>query len=147
MDTLKAPCIRVEQKPGWIIYSFAVNGKDIKKFPSISRIRRDDDGELVGYQRCGVLDHINDIRRYLERNRSLLPNAIVIALNSTAKFSLNKKFNAFVSSGILELPLNDSKKIGWMVDGQQRVAALRNIKKDNFYVSITAFKSTGMDEE
>ena len=40
------------------LYSFAVDGKQLPLFATISRIHRDDDSEIQGYQRPAVLTHI-----------------------------------------------------------------------------------------
>jgi len=86
MNCLEVPCIKVRQTSRHTIYSFVVDGKDLSKFASVSRIARESDGALKGYQRPEVSEHINEIREYIDRDDSLLPNSIVVAFNSPVTF-------------------------------------------------------------
>jgi len=56
--------------------SFAVDGKKLPLFAAVSRIRRDGDADVEGYQRPEVLSHIASIRRYLESGSPMIPNAL-----------------------------------------------------------------------
>ncbi|MCP4611711.1 MAG: DGQHR domain-containing protein [Planctomycetes bacterium] len=147
MPTLSVPCIKTEQNPGKVIFSFVVNGKDIPKFTTISRISRKDNGQLLGYQRPEIVEHISDIKMYLEKSNAVLPNSIVIAFNKKLKFGEKTAIDNLTSLGILELPIEGKKKIGWIVDGQQRVAALRQVNRNQFPVSVIGFESNGIEQE
>ena len=57
----------------------------IHDFTTVSRVHRDDT-ELQGYQRPEVLSHIRAIRRYLESDGAMLPNAIVLAFDERVTF-------------------------------------------------------------
>lgn len=146
MKTIKVQCIRIQQSPKRHVYSFAANGKDIGKFASISRIKRDDAGQLVGYQRSEILDHVEDIRTYLEQDNAVLPNSLVIAFDRTLEFNPHGG-NEEVATGTLEIPLDDENIPGWVVDGQQRLAALRRMSRKEFWVSVVAIESTGVQDE
>jgi len=63
---LRLPAIEVTQGSGRVLYSFAVDGKLISSFATVSRIHREDGKELNGYQRPEVLSHIAEIRNYIE---------------------------------------------------------------------------------
>ncbi|MEI6126604.1 MAG: tRNA-guanine transglycosylase DpdA, partial [Pseudomonadota bacterium] len=147
MKHLKFPCIKIQQSPGRIIYSFVADGKDIQKFAAISRIKRGDDGDLLGYQRPELADHIGDIRSYLEKSDSMLPNSIVVAFNKKLCFKEEKVMGEACSVGLLEIPIGDDEKHGLIVDGQQRAAALRTLSREAFPVSIIGFESSGAEEE
>ncbi len=54
---LRLPALRIKQGDREV-YSFAVDGKQLLDFTSVSRIGRGEDGELAGYQRPEVLSHI-----------------------------------------------------------------------------------------
>jgi len=141
------PCLNIEQNNGKHIYSFIVNGKDINKFASISRIARDGKGELEGYQRPEIINHVNEIAHYLDRKDAMLPNSIVIAFNKPLSFNPLTMNNHTSNMGTLKLPIGNLNRSGWIVDGQQRAAAIRKIKKSNFPVSIIAFESTSVEDE
>ena len=58
-----------------------VDGKDISKIASVTRVSRDQ-YKLFGYQRPEIVNHITEIREYLESPSAMLPNSIVIAFDS-----------------------------------------------------------------
>src|SRR5262245_58657132 len=82
---LRIPALEVSQTPGRTLYSFAVDGKLITGFATVSRIRRNGIA-LEGYQRPEVLSHIAEIRAYLEGQSPMIPNALVISFDSRVKF-------------------------------------------------------------
>src|SRR3954451_6011677 len=81
---LRVPAIQVSQGPTRTLYSFAIDGKLIPSFATVSRIRRN--GSVKGYQRPEVLAHIDEIRSYLESHAPMVPNAIVLALDRRVRF-------------------------------------------------------------
>lgn len=86
---LRLPALRVRQGAARTLYTFAVDGKLLASFATVSRIRRDDDRTIFGYQRPEVLSHIAEIRRYLESSNPMLPNAIVVAFDERVRFIPN----------------------------------------------------------
>lgn len=143
---LRLPALEIRQSPRRILYSFAVDGKLLPTFATVSRIRREQHGNLHGYQRPEVLSHIGEIRRYLESADPMIPNAIIIAFDGRVRFESDdiQPINAGYSRvGILVIPLDDSlpdeNKPGWIVDGQQRTAAIREAQIERFPVCVTAF--------
>src|ERR1700758_3629525 len=85
-EFLRLPALEVRQGDGSILYSFAVDGKKLALFAAISRIHRVDDSEIQGYQRPAVLSHINAIRRYIESESPMIPNALVVAFDKRVEF-------------------------------------------------------------
>src|SRR5215216_5364588 len=83
---LRLPAIEVRQGSGRLLYSFAVDGKVIPSFATISRIHRDEGKQINGYQRPEVLSHIAEIRSYLESESPMIPNAVVIAFDQRVRF-------------------------------------------------------------
>src|SRR5215510_6348709 len=83
---LRLPALEVRQGDGRVLYSFAVDGKDLPSFAAVSRIRRDGDAQVEGYQRPEVLSHIASIRRYLESDAPMIPNALVVAFDKRVQF-------------------------------------------------------------
>lgn len=77
----------------------------------------------------------------------MLPNAIVVAFNETVSFEpASGSFvsdKEYVQSGHLVIPVDgnlpDEKKPGWIVDGQQRCAAVREADLDSFPLCVNAF--------
>ena len=143
-DMLRLPALRIRQGAREV-YSFAVDGKQILDFTAVSRIGRDSGGSLAGYQRPEVLSHIRAIRRYIESDGAMLPNAIVLAFDNSVKFvpSKGRETNDFASIGSLHIPFDstseDHQKPALLVDGQQRVAAIRDAEVDSFPIAAVGF--------
>ena len=140
---LRLPALKVRQGPSRILYSFAVDGKQLPRFATVSRIHRDDGAGVQGYQRPEVLSHITSIRKYVESEDPMIPNAIVIAFDKRVAFEPTGSANGHTQPGTLVIPLDpdcpDEDKPGWVVDGQQRCAAIREARVRSFPVCVTAF--------
>src|SRR5437660_5694323 len=83
---LRLPALKISQGPKRTLFAFAVDGKLVADFAAVSRVKRDDDGDVLGYQRPEVRSHIEEIRRYLESPSPMIPNAIVVAFDSRVRF-------------------------------------------------------------
>ncbi|KRB47078.1 DGQHR domain-containing protein DpdB [Terrabacter sp. Root181] len=148
---LRLPALRIRQGQKYI-YSFAVDGKRIHDFATVSRVHRDD-ANLKGYQRPEVLTHIRAIRRYLESDGPLLPNAVVFAFDDRVKFEAFSEKSAvdYSSIGELVIPIDESipeeARPAWVVDGQQRSAAIRDADLAEFAVAAVGFIADGEEEQ
>lgn len=153
MQYLRLPAIEVRQTRRRKLYSFAVDGKLLPEFAAVSRLHRKPDAGLGGYQRPEVISHIAGIRTYLESTNPILPNAIVVAFDSRVKFKpfTSKPSNDYSKPGQLIIPLNpdwtEAQKPGWIVDGQQRTAAVRDASLKRFPLCVTAFITTSHVEQ
>jgi DGQHR domain-containing protein len=144
-NELRLPAIEVRQGPARKLYLFAVDGKRLPEFTTVSRVHRDDNTQVKGYQRPEVLRHITEIRRYIESANPLIPNALVIAFDNRVRFEPSTKAPATEYSvpGELVVPIDESedddRKPGWIVDGQQRTAAIREARVKSFPISVVGF--------
>lgn len=145
MPELRIPAIEVQQSPGRVLYSFAIDGKQLPKVATVSRIRRQN-GALSGYQRPEVLSHISQIRDYLESGSPMIPNALVISFDGRVRFEpLTDETSdvGYARHGTLVIPidpaLSDEDKPGFVVDGQQRLAAIREAEIEAFPIPVSAF--------
>lgn len=149
---IRVPALEVRQGDRHI-YCFAVDGKRLLDFTTVSRVRRTGEGALDGYQRPEVLSHIRAIQRYIESPEAMLPNAIVLAFDKRARFEPSRRQSPVDYSvmGELIIPidesLDESEKPGLLVDGQQRIAAIRDADIDQFPVAVVAFIAEGQDEQ
>ena len=149
---LRLPALEVRQGDSQVLYSFAIDGKQLPSFAAVSRIRRDGDAQVEGYQRPEVLSHIASIRRYLESAAPMIPNALVVAFDKRVQFEPlpGAPATSYARPGTLIIPasgeLPDDDKPGWIVDGQQRSAAIRDARIKSFPVVVTAF-ITDSDED
>ena len=142
-NMLSVRALRIAQNEKTPLYSFFLKGRDILKVADISRIKKDDDDQLLGYQRKEVLQHINEIEEYLNTNDIIFPNAIILAMSSEVDFKQSRGpvvGDGSSLSGVLEIPIKQKgNRVAWIVDGQQRTMALMNCKKKDLLVPITAF--------
>ena len=151
-ETLELPAIAIRQGGKRELYAFAVDGKRLHDFAQVSRLGRDEGEKIAGYQRPEVVSHIAEIRNYLESEEPMLPNAIVVAFNSRVQFKPLKatRDDTGPVHGHLIIPTEDDSdgtKAGWIVDGQQRAAAIRDAKLDGFPVFVTGFVTDSVAEQ
>lgn len=141
--TIVVPAIEIVQGSGRKVFAFPVDGKLLPRFASVTRIARTQSEGVTGYQRPEVLSHISQIRKYLESDNPMLPNAIVVAFDRSVRF---KPVSSAVSAqhgrlGALHIPLPPEGEAtpGLIVDGQQRSAALREAEVKRFPVFVVGF--------
>src|SRR6266498_1318528 len=141
--------LRITQTPEFPLYLFSLTAAEILHIADISRVARDQTGELIGYQRPEVRRHIQEIVEYLNSDQVIFPNPIILALSSAVRFtqSRGKVCDGFATTGMLEIPLPDTEeaKPGWIVDGQQRALALAQATRRDFPVPVNAFIADSVD--
>jgi DGQHR domain-containing protein len=100
------------------------------------------------------LSHIAEIRSYIESRNAIIPNAIVVAFDKRARFEpsdVQPIGPTYTRVGTLVIPVDESlpheDRPGWIVDGQQRVAAIRDASVKRFPICITAFISGSAHEQ
>ena len=155
MRHLEIPAIEYTQgkKPKHRLFCFAVDGKHITDFATVARVGRHENTSLFGYQRPEVLNHIKEIRSYLETAvNPMIPNAIVVAFNGSVKFIPNDAKAEGVPGriGMLRIPAPedpDEQKPGWIVDGQQRTAAIREAEINAFPICVVGFIAANEQEQ
>ncbi|WP_149361072.1 DGQHR domain-containing protein DpdB [Lolliginicoccus suaedae] len=149
---IRVPALEVAQGSRRI-YCFAIDGKRIHEFATVSRIHRNDGGSLTGYQRPEVLSHIRAIRRYVESTDAMLPNSIVVAFDSRVTFepAIASGAAGYSIPGELVIPVDETlaeeDKPALVVDGQQRSAAIRDADVAEFPVAVVGFIANSDDEQ
>jgi DGQHR domain-containing protein len=150
---LVVPAIRIQQGKKQTIYAFAIDGKLLPEITTISRVKRDEKRLITGYQRPEISPHVDEIRRYLESSNPLLPNALVVAFTPEVTFNPEQATpdTLFGQLGKLIIPVDknqpDEDKPGWIVDGQQRTAAIQKARLKNFNVCVIAFITKDTEEQ
>ena len=149
---LRVPALEIRQGPNRRLYSFAIDGKQLPLFSTVSRVKRGERKELIGYQRPEVLSHIASIKRYLESEEPMIPNALVIAFDNSVRFVPLETGTgrSMVRHGALIIPIKDvpdEEKPGWIVDGQQRAAAIREARVEKFPICVTGFITDSQEEQ
>jgi DGQHR domain-containing protein len=129
------------------VYAFFIKGSDIVRVADISRIERDAQDALKGFQRPEIRQHVKGIVDYLNQGDVLFPNAIILALSPDVKFVASRgsrpEGDTRVSeSGTLTLPLySEGQRVAWIVDGQQRSIALSQAQHKDLAVPVIGFVS------
>jgi DGQHR domain-containing protein len=139
--------LRTKQGAGADVYSFFIKGADLTRIADISRLERDENDALRGFQRKEIRDHVRNIVQYLDHVDVLFPNAIILALSSDVRFTASRGpkppgLADIASSGTLRIPIRpEGERVAWIVDGQQRSLALAESKNKSFPVPVVAFVS------
>lgn len=141
MKHIDIPALVITQSPGREIYSFGIDGKVVPDFALVSRAHRNGgDISLIGYQRPEVRRHVAEIRAYLESDKPMIPNSIVLAFNKEVTFIEGDSQQHGPSRvGVLRIPTGGADKVGFVVDGQQRLAAIRESNLESFPIFAVAF--------
>lgn len=130
--SVKFKAIRARQSDRHQVFSFVANAKEIFEIARIERAGRTDQGELFGFQRPQVSKHILEIRDYLKKDDSVLPNSVVLAF--VGGVEAKELGDSFVE---IKVSVGDTPP-GLIVDGQQRLTALQGITDKDFQVCVSA---------
>ena len=124
------------QSPKLTVFTFVTKASEIARIARIERAGRDDAGALQGFQRPQIANHIREIRDYLEKPNSILPNAIVVAFIGQARLARSTNSESRVRQLIID---TSNGPPGWIVDGQQRFTALSELRGRDFEVLVSGF--------
>lgn len=155
MATNKRPVVvralRTTQGDNLNVYSFFIKGADIVRIADISRVERDDEDTLKGFQRPEIKSHVKGIVDYLNQGPVLFPNAITLAMSPEVKFTASRGprqagDDGMAVSGTLQIPIFDEgNRVAWIVDGQQRSLALAQANNKSIPVPVVAFVSDSLE--
>ena len=146
-EFLHLRAVKAQQGEGVDVFSFFMRGADVLRVADISRVHRDDTDELKGFQRKEIQNHVKSIVEYLDRGEVLFPNAIILAFQANVEFKQSRGPSPEGAvSGTLSIPANGSdRKVGWIVDGQQRAFALSRSNNKNIMVPVVGFVAPSID--
>ena len=151
-STLQVSALCVVQDRKHPLFMFVLNASQLAELTEISRLGRNADGDLVGYQRGEVRRHVGAITEYLNSNRGyvLFPHALILALTKPVAFTATTgaaKGDA-TQAGLLTIPLGTKNgKPALLVDGQQRSLALAKARRRDFPVPVCAFQASDLDTQ
>lgn len=149
--SLRLRAVRSVQGNGIDVFSFFIPGDLITQIADITRLHRDGQDRLIGFQRDEIKRHVNGIIEYLDGGDVLFPNAIILAFSPEVSFTQTRggKPDGTLHSGeagTLTIPLRpEGSRIAWIVDGQQRALALSKSRCGNINVPIIAFVAPDLE--
>jgi DGQHR domain-containing protein len=159
-DIIRRRAVRLVQRPEHPLYLFALRADELLALADISRVSRNDAGDVIGYQRPEVRSHVENIVRYLDSGEVLFPHPLILALDSTTSFTkgrgpgVERGFGSpdddeIAQHGTIELrvPGPGGRKPAWIVDGQQRALALARSKRPDLPVPVAGFISDDLDTQ
>tara|TARA_Y100000588_G_scaffold366806_1_gene432900 strand:+ start:1592 stop:2716 length:1125 start_codon:yes stop_codon:yes gene_type:complete len=136
--TFKA--VKARQSEQHKVFVFCATAKQVFDIARIDRAGRTDHGDLFGFQRPQVSQHIHEIRDYLKQSDSVLPNSVVLAFLD--RVNIND-----IDDGLIEVSFDTSEgPPGWIVDGQQRLTALQPLENRDFQVFVSAIVCNNEDD-
>ncbi len=139
--------LRTQQAKGVDVFGFFMPGGKITQVADISRLERDEDDQLKGFQRREIRNHVKGIVDYLNQGSVLFPNAVILALSSEVKFVRSrgpsrKELEKHIDAGTLDIPIRpEGTRVAWIVDGQQRSMALSESNNPDLPVPVVGFVS------
>ncbi len=142
---IRRRALRLVQDPKHPLYLFALRASELLEVADISRVSRDIEGDLIGYQRGEVGRHVKNIVDYLDAaSEPLFPHALILSIDSSTIFqgSRGPRIDDEVAeAGTLtfRIPKNGGQKPAWIVDGQQRALALSRSRRKDLSIPIAAF--------
>lgn len=152
-EAIAVRALRTKQAGGVDVFSFFIKGSEIARVAEISRISRDDDDALKGFQRKEIQNHVKGIIEYLDRGDVLFPNAVILALSPEVGFKQSRGptpegIAEVAQIGTLTIPIREEgRRVAWIVDGQQRSLALSRTKNTNIAVPVVAFISGDIETQ
>ena len=142
--------LHTTQGEGLDVYAFFIKGSDIVKIADLSRVGRDENETLKGFQRPEIRNHVKGIVDYLNKGSVLFPNAIILAMSPQIRFAASRGTKAsgdegLSQSGTLTIPIySEGHRVAWIVDGQQRSLALAQVAKLDIAVPVVGFVSDSL---
>lgn len=124
--------LKVYQDKNLNLFVLTMNMSEIDSVCTISTIFRDSNYLLQGYQRTEIRNHVDNITNYIQSEHAIIPNSIIMGLSTQTKIK-------HIEDELYELNIPDGIKSAVLVDGQQRVAALKQSGRENFYFSVCVF--------
>ncbi len=142
--SIKIPAIRGTMG-GDTFYSFVIEPSKLLPIAYISHRARNNRNDDTTYQRIIKKKRLQQIRDYVENEKGLFPNSIIVNIHSGKKemqFDLASKGNSDSSAVLGYLTLPKKYKSAWVIDGQHRLYGFTNTSvADKVTIPVIAFEN------
>ncbi len=134
-------CVSVEQPIGEF-YVGSIDSNDLLAiaYADVIEIQRgkDDLDKYIGIQRDLSTNRVNEIKRYVTMVDATFPTSIILAIPSK-HIELDKNKN--------ELRVTKADKVAKIIDGQHRIAGLKDYNGDAFQLNVTIFVDIDLEDQ
>lgn len=134
-------CIEIKQPIG-IFYIGSIDSKDLVDiaYADVMRIkdRKDDFDVYLGIQRELSPGRVTDLEKYVNTVDASFPTSVILAIASE-----NAEFDAKTQK--MKIPRRE--EIAKIIDGQHRIAGLKNYTGDSFQVNVTIFVDMEIEDQ
>jgi DGQHR domain-containing protein len=142
---VRIPAFRIENE-NTVLYDFAIDAKDLLR---VSFVARREVGDDSYYQRMVKRPRLQKIADYVEVEKRIFPNDIVVSFVNAPKFTPYKEFAGqpfptWLKFGILQFP--ESYRACWIVDGQHRLYGMAKVQSQANVV-VVAFDKLQTEEQ
>lgn len=119
-DKIVVRALHTKQGDGLDVYSFFIRGISYRPVANISRISRNENESLKGFQRPEIRSHVKGIVDYLNQGNVLFPNALILSLSPEVRFAASRGTRptgdeGIAQSGTLSIPIyGDGRRVAWI---------------------------------
>jgi DGQHR domain-containing protein len=122
------------------VIMITARASEVRSFATIPRAGRDGEGALRGFQRTQISTQVGEIRDYLRTDGAVLPMSLTVGFFDHIKVKER-------SEGWVEVIIDASDgPPGYLVDGQQRLAALAGLPEKDFELFVCIFFCRKIEE-
>ena len=129
-EILEFPCLTVEQGE-YTLYAFVISARSLW---DIVRINRRDPDKETGYQRALSPSRVKAIANFIDKGNPI-PNSILLALDDVE-----------VADGGTKLLIPRRDDVGWVIDGQHRLAGAKEAESDIEFLAV-AFVRLSLEQQ
>lgn len=149
-NSISVHALRVKQPAETHLLLFTLTADQLQRISSVSRLGRNEQGNLEGYQRSIAEEHVRNIADYLETAGALMPHAVIVALSSVVRFEErrgpgNDDGAAIAGRLTIPIPMGGETPPAWIVDGQQRATALSRLTDRSYPVPMAGFVTDSIE--
>lgn len=124
---------------GVTIYSFLIEPSKLLPISYVAHRVKNSKSTEMTYQRMIKKSRITNIRKYIETEKSIFPNSIIVNIDSELCFDEKSRMNDMIASGTLELP--NRYKSAWIIDGQHRLFSYCGTEEaSTSFIPVVAFE-------
>jgi len=138
-DFISFPCLRVEQPIGTFFIG-VIEAQDLIKI-SYADIRRPEGRDIeryIGTQRDLSESRVKEIKQYVTTMDACFPTSVILSIESS---------NANYSEQNRILKVTRDDKVAKIIDGQHRIAGLKDFNNEGFELNVTIFIDMDIEDQ